>query len=142
MSATSWVGMMSTWSLFVRMTYIPTTEFHLPPPSSQYFHPEKKKGREGGKGLWNMLTQANEREEKRGRKHKETCTKKERKSCEELWRKYSSCGSSFPLESGKNCSTPLTQNTCGHITIQPRRPEVYGSLLGFGRRGIFCAAQT
>lgn len=114
-----------------------------PPLSISIQNRKKRKGRQGGgRGLWNTLTQANEREETRGRKHKETCTKKERRRCDALWRKYSSCGSSFPLESGKNCSAPLTQNTCGHITIQPRRPEVYGSLLGFGRRGIFCPART
>lgn len=106
------------------------------PPLSLSIQRKGSKGREGGMGLRNMLTQANEREGTRGRRTKRP------KSCGERRRKYSSCSSSFPLASGKSWCAPLSrsQEACvvtwspGHVIQKFMGAHCFQDL---GERRIF-----
>lgn len=89
-----------SWTNALRMA-----AFYFSEPCSVF---PSKKG--GGGGGWNMLTQANEREEK----YKETNKEREQKSCVELQRMDKSCRSNFPLWSGSHSCSPLTR--VAHIT--------------------------
>lgn len=112
-----------------QLTHIPTTAlFFSLSLFSLSIQKKGSKGRHGGWFLWNMLTQANYKEGKRGETYKETKSRGEsKKSCG--GNTVAACGSSFPLESGKSRRTPLTWSLRSHMISRPRYADVYGSSL-------------
>lgn len=114
--------MTSMWSLFGQVTHIPTKALHSPLLS---VFPSRRKLPKAEKGgcvcaiCWHRLTR---KRQSRGRG-----TKRHTKKAKKLCRKYSSCSSSFPLESGKTWCTPLAWKMWGHMITRPRYSEVYGS---------------
>ena len=95
---------LAKWHIFRQQHFISS-----PPPSSQSFHPDERLQRQRGGGgggsvelCWHRLMRKRRRERERGG---ETQRDMHKDGGKKLWRIYSSCGSSFPLKSGKSWCT-------------------------------------